>query len=265
MNKDLEDFLVDIDSLIPLENNPRRGNVEAIMSSLKEFGQVTPIVVKPNGDGTATVIAGNHRLEAAKRLGWTRIAVVHMDVDDSKAVAFALADNRTSDLGDIDNAALMEMLEDVHVEYPELFDNLGWDEFEIAALDEGVRYAEKMGTDIGTGYVAPVLIDRDEIDSATIERPNLADSISATVDKDGSARLEAKNNENSKEAVSLGVTATDVPGSAKAVIQYTLVFDNPDQQKQWYDFIRYLRSSPVYGGETTAQRLMEFIDAHTEI
>ena len=265
MNKDLEDFLVDIDSLIPLENNPRKGNVEAIMSSLREFGQVTPIVVKPNGDGTATVIAGNHRLEAAKRLGWSRIAVVHMDVDDAKAIAFALADNRTSDLGDIDNSALMDMLEDVHIDYPELFESLGWDEFEIAALDEGVRYAEKMGTDIGTGYVAPVLIDRDEIIQSSNEGQNLADSVSATVGDDGTARLEARNNENSKEAVSLGVTATDVPGSAKAVIQYTLVFDNPDQQKRWYEFIRYLRSSVVYGGDTTAQRLMEFIDAHTEI
>lgn len=50
----------------------------------------------------------------------------------------------------------------------------------------------------------------------------------------------------------------------KSVVQYTLVFDNPEQQRRWYEFIRFLRSSAVYGGETTAERLIEFIEAHAE-
>jgi hypothetical protein len=40
------------------------------------------------------------------------------------------------------------------------------------------------------------------------------------------------------------------------------VFDSSDQQRHWYDFIRFLRSSTVYEGATTAERLMMFIDAH---
>ena len=58
-----------IDKLLPLENNPRRGDVDAIAASYAEFGQVKPIVVKDNGDDTFTVIAGNHQVEAAKKLG----------------------------------------------------------------------------------------------------------------------------------------------------------------------------------------------------
>jgi hypothetical protein len=56
------------------------------------------------------------------------------------------------------------------------------------------------------------------------------------------------------------------PGSApQAVVQYTLVFDNPDQQKRWYDFVRWLRNDPGYDGDTTAEKIMSFIDAHSEV
>ena len=66
------------------------------------------------------------------------------------------------------------------------------------------------------------------------------------------------------DAVSRGSTAVNVSGSEKAVVQYTLVFDSSDQQRKWYDFIRYLKSSAVYGGDTTAERLFEFIEAHSD-
>lgn len=70
---------VDIDTLLPLEKNPRVGDVDAITASYVEFGQVKPIVAKRNDDGTATVIAGNHQLEAAKILGWDQIAVIYLE------------------------------------------------------------------------------------------------------------------------------------------------------------------------------------------
>ena len=41
----LKSLAVDIDSLDYLEGNPRIGNVEAIMASYSEFGQVKPIVI----------------------------------------------------------------------------------------------------------------------------------------------------------------------------------------------------------------------------
>ena len=45
INESIRHLVVPIDSLKQLEANPRRGDVEAIMASLVEFGQVTPIVV----------------------------------------------------------------------------------------------------------------------------------------------------------------------------------------------------------------------------
>ena len=48
IHKSLLSLAVPIESLSPLENNPRVGNVEAIVSSYSEFGQIKPIVAKRN-------------------------------------------------------------------------------------------------------------------------------------------------------------------------------------------------------------------------
>ena len=41
---------VPISTLVHLENNPRKGDIGAIVASYREFGQVKPIVVKDNGN-----------------------------------------------------------------------------------------------------------------------------------------------------------------------------------------------------------------------
>ena len=81
IHESLSSLSIPIGSLISLKNNPRLGDVEAIASSYKEFGQVKPIVVIQNSDGKYTIIAGNHQYEAAKRLGWDSIACTIFDGD----------------------------------------------------------------------------------------------------------------------------------------------------------------------------------------
>jgi len=242
----LQEFAIDIDLLVPLPGNPRVGNVEAIMASYSEFGQVKPIVIKDNNDGSFTVIAGNHQLEAARRLGWNSIAAVALEADDSRAIAFALADNRTMELGHTEPELLNNMISQVTDVYPELMENLGWDDFEMAAMTEQIKRLSS--TDIlSDGYLPPQIVNPfmpDDLDESTDLQPRQAMSI---------------------DAATRGVSAAGIAPGAKAVVQYTLMFDDADQQRRWYDFIRYLKSSTVYGGDTTAQRLMMFIDAHTEI
>ena len=108
-------------------------NLEAIMESLRRFGQRMPIVVQKQG---MIVRAGNGRLTAARKLGWTQIAAVIVDEQDADAAAFALADNRTAELAEWDWQMLAEVLDDIKVESPE-FDpiSLGWNEAELEGLD----------------------------------------------------------------------------------------------------------------------------------
>lgn len=124
---------VPLDQLAPLPGNPRRGNVAAVVRSYERFGQRRPIVARHLPDGSAQVTAGNTQLEAARRLGWPTILVAwHEDADDV-ARAWALADNRTSDLGTYDEAALLEMLGDVRPDAA-LFEATGYTEADLARL-----------------------------------------------------------------------------------------------------------------------------------
>lgn len=256
MNKvhdSLSALIVDIDSLTPLEGNPRVGDVDAIAASLDEFGQLKPIVIRSNGDGTATIIAGNHTMQAAKRLGWNKIAAVDIsEMDEKQAVTFALADNRINELGSTNAALLHEAIASVIEDYGDFFDTLGWDEFEMAAMDEQYDYYSA-SENRETGYVAPVMIPR-----ADREPPSAPQTMEKKTEPSHIVAPEMTDN---KEAITRGATSIGQAG-AKAVVQYTLVFDTADQQRRWYDFVRWLRSDPGTDGNTTAERLLYFLDAH---
>ena len=255
----LKSLAIDIDSLDYLEGNPRIGNVEAIMASYSEFGQVKPIVAKKNEDGTATVIAGNHQLEAAINLGWEQIAVIFLDADDKKAIAFALADNRTMELGYTEPELLTDMLLEISEYYPDLLDGLGWDEFELASMESDmiIEQARMDNSEEEIPQTREQIAEQKVYDDAV-------DSIKGMVQKDdsGENRIVANSNLDHSDIATRGSTIA-VPGSApQAAVQYTIVFDNADQQALWYKFIKWLRSDPAVDGDTTAEKLINFIDPH---
>lgn len=132
----LRGFAVATDSLTFDPKNARKHsdrNLEAIMESLRRFGQRMPIVVQKQG---MIVRAGNGRLTAARKLGWKHIAAIVVDEKDADAAAFALADNRTAELAEWDWQVLAEVLDDLKIESPD-FDPvaLGWNEAELEGLD----------------------------------------------------------------------------------------------------------------------------------
>jgi DNA modification methylase len=83
-------------------------NLDAIRSSLAQFGQRKPIVVQRTG---MIVRAGNGTLLAARALGWTEIAAVVIDDDNATALQFAIADNRTAELAEWDDEVLAQLLQ----------------------------------------------------------------------------------------------------------------------------------------------------------
>mgnify|MGYP001156782129 FL=1 len=231
ISPDLENLLTPIEQLETLPGNPRKGNIKAIAASYEEFGQVKPIVAVENEDGTGTVIAGNHQLQAAKELGWTHIAVLHVPFDHDKAIAFALADNRTSDLGEDDQTLLHDMLMSVVDERPDFFEGLGWDDFEIATIETPTAGSSSVVIP-NDGWTPPVM---------QIPGTEITD-------------------ETQKSMVTQGATAIDSAG-AKTNIQYTLVFNDAEQQSTWYAFLRYLKSNPDFSVlPTTAEQIIAFIN-----
>lgn len=127
---DLAQLAVEIDSVHQLPGNPRRGDVDAVAASLQRFGQRKPIVVDADG----VIIAGNHTWAAAKALGWDEIAVVRVGDDQATAQAFALADNRTAELGGYDEAALLDLIRSVAEVDADLLADTGWDDASVQDL-----------------------------------------------------------------------------------------------------------------------------------
>jgi len=129
---------VTIESLSLDPQNARRhskSNLDAITNSLNKFGQRKPIVVHKG-----VVIAGNGTLEAAKVLGWQEIAISRCpdDWDEDTAKAYALADNRSSELGTWDDGVLLAQLEEL--------DARGWDTTELGFTSkefEDIRLSEE--------------------------------------------------------------------------------------------------------------------------
>jgi ParB-like chromosome segregation protein Spo0J len=99
-------------SIEKLSNDPANArkhddrNIEAIVGSLRRFGQQKPIVVDVSG----VVRAGNGTLEAARRLGWKDIDCVETQLKGSDAIAYAIADNRTAELAEWDDDVLAAQL-----------------------------------------------------------------------------------------------------------------------------------------------------------
>lgn len=128
----LEIEVVDIDSVVPHPRNVRvhpEDNIQAIMKSLTTFGQMKPIVVDSEGQ----VIAGNGTLESAKRLKWTQIQIVRVNLPPAEAEAFAIADNKTCDLSEFDYQKLATVMREIESQGIDL-DTTGFQSFEREPL-----------------------------------------------------------------------------------------------------------------------------------
>ncbi len=76
-----------------------------LADSLREHGLVQPIVVRKRGD-RYQLIAGQRRLAAARRLGWEKVPVRVLDVDDRQMSEIAIVENlQRRDLDALEKAA----------------------------------------------------------------------------------------------------------------------------------------------------------------
>jgi ParB family chromosome partitioning protein len=107
-------------------------NLAAITASLRRFGQQTPIVI----DKSNVVRKGNGTLQAAIAMGWDSIDCIRTELTSSDAIAYAIADNRTSELAEWDDDVLAAQLNGLLADDPDLLDAAGFDEDELNEMLE---------------------------------------------------------------------------------------------------------------------------------
>ena len=110
MTADLEIERWPLDRLVPYARNVRTHSdeqVAQIAASISEFGWTVPVLVDDDG----SVIAGHGRILAARKLGLAEVPVIRLaHLTPEQARAYRIADNRLTELGGWDEAALREEL-----------------------------------------------------------------------------------------------------------------------------------------------------------
>ena len=139
------------EDLIEYENNPRNNDsaVDAVASSIKEFGFKVPIVITDDH----VIIAGHTRLKASLKLGLELVpCVIANDLTATQIKAFRLVDNKTSELATwvfdkLENELAnidMDMLQFGFEELEEaLPDNASDDDFDPDDVATEVAYSEQ--------------------------------------------------------------------------------------------------------------------------
>lgn len=101
--------LVPISDLIPNKEQPRKEfSEEALLDlseSIKKYGVLQPIIVKPLPDTTYKIVAGERRYRAAMMAGISEVPVIIKEISDKEVSEIALIENlQREDLNPVEEA-----------------------------------------------------------------------------------------------------------------------------------------------------------------
>ena len=145
INREIEQVAIDL-----LKHHPRNanhGDVEAIKKSLAVNGWYGSVVVNT---ATKHILAGNHRVMAAKALGWETVPVQWVDVTPEEELRILVVDNRTTRIGQDDTTKITDILAEL-ANTPVGLDGTGYSAGDLDALiselsgvaDETPEYEDK--------------------------------------------------------------------------------------------------------------------------
>lgn len=81
---------IDVRAIYPFENHPFKviddEKMDELVESIKANGVLTPVLVRPDDEGTYEMISGHRRLHAAKRAGLFRIPAIVKEMTNDEAI-----------------------------------------------------------------------------------------------------------------------------------------------------------------------------------
>lgn len=211
-----------VTDIVPYTNNPRINDeaVDVVVDSIREFGFQVPIIV----DTENVIIAGHTRWAAAKRLGLETVpTIVAKDLSDAKAKAFRIMDNKSAEKARWD------------------FDKLVAEFDDLESLDCNM---EALGFDLI------------EIEKLRLDFESPTPKYEMEDDDDDSPPFDTSSGHSTGSTHLSGDMESKKTGAP--VIQYTLIFNDEDEQALWYAYLRHLKTK--YPEATTiSERLIEDI------
>ena len=87
--------IIPINQIEPNPQQPRVeiGDLSELSNSIKQNGILEPLLVKPIGDGTWMIIAGERRWRAANLAGLREVPCIEFDIDEKSIAEIALIEN----------------------------------------------------------------------------------------------------------------------------------------------------------------------------
>lgn len=80
---------IEVDAIYPFENHPFKvlddEKMEELVESIKVNGVLTPVLLRPDDEGTYEMISGHRRLKAAKKAGLRKIPAIIKEMNDDEA------------------------------------------------------------------------------------------------------------------------------------------------------------------------------------
>ena len=160
-----------ISDITPNHFQPRRAFTEAdlveLEASIRNNGLLQPITVRPSGNRWE-LVAGERRLRAATRLGWTEIPAIVRQFDDRAMLTLALVENlQRADLNAIEEAeGYQRLIQEFQLTQQQVAEAVGKDRttitnlIRVLALPAGVRTMVENGQ-LSTGHARALLAIRD--------------------------------------------------------------------------------------------------------
>lgn len=120
---------IEID-IVLIDPNPKQArqsitelSIQVKARSLEKYGQITPIILVPQGNGRYTLLDGQLRWEAAKVLGWVKLRTVIVPVPDDLDRASLLTFLGFEDLNPLDKAEAIvnEIIKNTGLKHEEIY------------------------------------------------------------------------------------------------------------------------------------------------
>ena len=117
-----------------IARNPRQprvqfdaGELDELAASIREHGIIQPLIVSPGKNGAYVLIAGERRLQAAKKAGLQTVPVILRQASDRQHLELALIENvQRADLGPLEEAdAYQQLIQDFGLSQEQVAERVG--------------------------------------------------------------------------------------------------------------------------------------------
>jgi ParB family chromosome partitioning protein len=163
-------------------SEPELAELEA---SIKASGLLQPIVVRALSSEKWELVAGERRLRAVNRLGWTNVPVVIRDFDDRAMLTLALVENlQRADLNPLEEAeGFQRLIDEFGLTQQQVADAVGKDRtsitnlLRILTLQPAVKQLVADGA-ISAGHARALLPVKDEIRQLELAKATVNEQLS---------------------------------------------------------------------------------------